>query len=29
MCVRVGHGEGIVVSGVVRVIWAAHVMFVD
>jgi hypothetical protein len=29
MRVRVGHGEGIVVSGVVRVIWAAHVMFVD
>jgi hypothetical protein len=29
MRVRVGHGEGIVVSGVVHVIWAAHIMFVD
>jgi hypothetical protein len=28
MRVRVGHGEGIVVSGVVRVIWAAHIICV-
>jgi hypothetical protein len=29
MRVRVGHGEGIIVSGVVCVIWAACVTFVD